>query len=304
MVGSAVEKYRSRSYAVFNVVNISLLSLLAVVMLFPYLNVLAKAFNDGEDVMRGGITVYPRMPTLSNFKTILSNSGVQRSFLISLLRVVVGTSFGLTIQYFAAYALSSKRLAGRSAIIIFLLIPLYFNGGLIPTYLLYARIGLLNNFLVYVLPTAFNLYNVVIIRAYLYSIPVELKESAKLDGAGDLRVLFKIVAPLSKPVIATMVLWIAVYHWNDWVTTLYFVTNRALFPLQYILMQMLKEAERIQKLIEESIRLGVGTVRMKRPTTESLQAAQTVITIFPIVLLYPILQRHFIHGVILGAIKD
>jgi putative aldouronate transport system permease protein len=296
--------YESTGYKVFKVFNIMFMLLIMVVMLFPYLNVIAKAFNDGGDTALGGITIFPREFTLVNFKTLLQNSQIVLAAGVSVARVICAVVISLLVQFLAAYGFTKKNLWGRSQLLMFLTIPMFFGGGLIPIYILYAKIGFLNNFMVYIIPHAFNLYNMIIIRTYINTIPVSLEESAKLDGANEFTVFFRIILPLSMPIVATIALWTAVGQWNDWTTTLYFMTKPKLYTLQYILMQVLKETERITKLVQEAALEGREMHVEIKATPESLQSAQIVLTTIPIILVYPFLQKYFIKGVTVGAIKD
>lgn len=299
-----MSKHDSMSRKIFCVFNISFFILMMVVVLFPYLNIIAKAFNDGKDTAMGGITIFPRKFTLENFKAVLGDEAIIRSFFISVANVVVGTFLGLLIQFMAAYVFLNEHFLGRKILMYMLMIPMYFGGGLIPQYILYSRLDLMNNWLVYVLPGCFSVYNMIIIRSYLKSIPSSLAESAKVDGANDLIIAFRIIFPLAKPVLATVGLWLAVGHWNDWLTTLYFVTNKKLYSLQYVLMQVLKEAEMIQQMVSEALMRGQLVEMELNVTTESLKCAQLIVTTVPIVIVYPFLQKYFIQGVTLGAVKD
>lgn len=288
----------------FNVFNIVFMLLMLITMLFPYLNILAKAFNDGKDSMKGGITIFPRVFTLENFKTIIMDEAFPRAFLLSVGVVIGATLLTLVVQFMAAYALTRKDLIGRSALLLFFMVPMYFGGGLIPTYIMYSKIGLLNNVLVYLLPTCFGLYTTVIIRSYINGLPAGLAEAARIDGASEFVVLWKIIVPLSKPIMATIALWTAVGKWNDWTTTMYFVTKRRLYTLQYMLVQVLKETQMIQNMIDEALKRGEQYIVSVNVTTEAVKCAQIIVTTIPIVLVYPFLQKYFIKGVMVGAIKD
>ena len=237
-----------RGYKIFTVFNTLFMLFIAVVMLFPYLNILATAFNEGADAARGGITIFPRVFTLENFKVILSGAAFKRALGISVTRVIVGVIMGLMVQFSCAYALTRQTFWGKGFITKLFAVVMFFNAGMIPTYVLYSEINLLNSFWVYILPTLFSFYNIVIIRTFMQStIPISLEESALIDGANEIVIFFKIILPLSKPILATMALWIMVAHWNDWTTTLYYIRKPDLFTLQYIMMQVVKESERTQK---------------------------------------------------------
>ncbi len=293
--------YKSKGYRVFQVFNVTILLLLMVVTLFPYLNVLAKSLNEGLDTMRGGIVLWPRKPTLENFQALLQSDDMLRAAVISVVRVILGTVLALGTQFLAAYAFCRRPFPGKKFMLVFLSVPMFLTGGLMPTYFLYSQIGLLNNFLVYILPTLFSFYQMVIIRTFISTtISVSLEEAATIDGANEFQVFWRIIIPLSKPILATIGLWIAVGHWNDWTTTLYYITRSSLFTLQYKLMEILKEAERIAKLMAEA---DANTV-IPKSTPDALIAAQIIVTTLPVIVLYPFLQKYFIQGVMIGAVKE
>ena len=294
----------SKSYSVFTIGNYIFMFLSIVVCLTPFLHTLAKALNDGNDTMKGGITIFPRVPTLQNFKILLADTSLYWAALVSVVRVVCAVLTQLAVQFMAAFALSHVDLPGRSKILLFTIIPTFIGAGMIPTYILYVNLGLLNTFWVYFVPGMFSFYNVMILRSYIEgSIPVSLSEAAQLDGASIVKVLVSIVLPLSKPVLATGALWIAVANWNDWSTTMYYITNDKLFTLQYKLMQVVKESERLQQLLQQAQLTGEIITDEVKTTPESLMSAQVIVTVLPIVMVYPWIQKYFVKGVTLGAVK-
>lgn len=294
----------SFSRKVFNVGNVIFFVFMMITILFPYANVLAKALNDGNDTAMGGILILPRKFTWENFETVILDDAFGQALMLSISLVIVCTVLDLLVQFMAAYTFLNKDLAGRRFLMLFLLIPMYFGGGLIPRYILYAKIGLLNNYWVYVLPGLMSTYNMIIIRSYMESVPSSLRESARIDGANDIRIAFQIMLPLSKPVMATVALWTAVGAWSIWTDTLYYVTKKTLFTLQYLLMQVIKEADKIRAMIAEAEMRGETLNIVPKVTTESVQNAQIIVTTLPIVMVYPFLQKYFIKGVTLGAVKD
>ena len=295
----------SLSRKAFNIFNIVFMIFLVIITLFPYLNILAKAFNEGADTAKGGIVLLPRIFTFENFSKVILDAAFPKATVVSVLRVLVGTGVALVVQFMAAYVFTHKDLIGRGPLLMFLMIPMYFSGGLIPKYIFYSNTGLLNNYMLYVLPTCFSLYNMVIIRSYMNTLPDSLMEAAKLDGATELGILWRIVVPLSKPIMATIALWSAVGLWSDWTTTLYYFTKKDMFTLQYLLVQVLKETQKIQALINEAALAGQEAITVStKVTSESIQSAQIIITTIPIILTYPFLQKYFIKGVMLGAVKD
>ena len=293
---------RKLSEKVFNIFNILIISILCIIMVYPFLNQLAIALNDSLDTSVGGITIFPRVPTLQNFKTVLTNETVSYGFVISVLRVVIGTLLSLLVTFSAGYALSAKSLKGRKAINVFLSVPMYLSAGMIPIYILYRYLGLINNFWVYVLPGVFSFYNMMIIRSYIEGLPDSLEEAAMVDGANEFIIMKNIIVPVSLPVIATVVLWVAVGYWNDWNTTLLYITNSRLYTLQYVMMQIIKQSETVQNMMASSNNalLDQDAVQV---TTESVQAAVLMVATVPILVVYPFLQKYFIGGITLGAVK-
>ena len=292
------------SRKIFYVCNIIFLLLMCVTVLFPYLNLLAKSFNEGADTMKGGIWLLPRKFTLENYKNVFSNKRLWPALGVSVSRVLISVVVKVLVQFMAAYAFLNKRFYGQKLVMFFFLVPMYFSGGIICNYILYSQIGMMNNYLLYILPGAFSVYNMIIIRSYLETVPVSIRESAKIDGANDLTIAFRIIFPLAKPVLATIALWTAVGDWNDWTTTMYYVTKPKLFTLQYMLMRLLKESEAIQAMLNEAALMGQELDIIPKVTPESIQAAQLMITTIPIVATYPFLQKYFIQGMTLGAVKD
>lgn len=289
----------------FRLINALLLLSLCAVTLYPYINQLAISLNDGQDTVFGGVTVYPRAFTWANYSTVFSNASFAGSVVVSVLRVLLGTLLGLVLITGAAYALTKKSLPGRSFFILYLLMPTFISGGLIPVYFLYRYLGLMNHFLVYILPMVFVFFYMIIIRTYIQSLPDSLEEAALLDGANEVQILGRIIIPLSMPVMATVTLWLAVHHWNDWTTSLYFVTDRKLYTLQFIMYKVIKEAELVNEIaVSQAMTGSTGTSGLVAVTPESIKAATFIVATLPIVLLYPFLQKYFINGVMIGAIKE
>lgn len=296
---------KSKGYIVFNVLNILFMILLGIVMIFPYLNTLAKAFNDAADSARGGLTIFPRIFTLENFKTVLKDDAIPTATLVSVSRVLISVVLSIVVQFGAAYALSIKTFPGKKIFVWMYTLPMFISAGMVPLYVLITKIGLLNNFWVYIIPTLFSFYNVVIIRTFIQStIPDSLQESAKVDGANEVTIFFRIILPLSKPILATIALWVMVGQWNDWTTTLYYIRKPSLYTLQYIMMQMVKESERIQQMIQAAIAAGESAEMVRNvPSSESLTAAQVIVTTIPIICVYPFLQKYFVKGIMIGSVK-
>ena len=289
----------TRGEKIFQVVNIFIMLLVCVITLYPYLNQVAVSFNEGMDAMLGGITIFPRKFTLANYAAVFNNRSMINGAYISVSKTIIHTVLGLTVLFMSAYGITRSNLPYRKGITLFLMIPCYVSAGQIPTYLLYRYLGLMNSYLVYVLPGLYSFYNMVIIRSFLQELPASIEESAKLDGANDFQIMYKIALPLSKPVMATVALWLSVGSWNGWMDTLLYITNRSLYPLTYIMMQLIKESSLAQQMATES---GAED-QASKPTPDTVKAATLVVTTIPIIMVYPFLQKYFIKGVTLGAVK-
>lgn len=294
---------RSKGERCFEVINIVFMILLSIITLYPYLNQVAVSFNEGFDSMRGGITIFPRKPTLENYKAVLENGKVVRAAILTVTRVVLHGIMTLLITYSAAYGLSRKGLPYKRGLTLFLMIPAYVTAGVIPFYITLRSLGMINSYSLYLLLGLFTFYNMVIFRSFLQEIPASIEESAKIDGANELIIMFKIMIPMSLPVIATVALWVMVGDWNDWTTTLMYVSDEKKYTLQYLMMRIIKEADMANELaMQNNTSLSMGeSVKM---TSESVKSATLICTTLPIIMVYPFLQKYFIKGVTLGAVKE
>lgn len=285
---------------VFDIVNVIIMLLVMVVTLYPFLNVVAVSFNQSNDTIRGGITIFPRAPTLENYAYIFRFGNIPNALLISVLRTVIGTLTSLAACAMFAYVLSRREFVARRLFSRFLAITLYVSGGLIPSYLLVRDLKLMNNFLVYILPWIVNAFYIFMIRTYMEGLPDELHESARMDGASEFLIFTRIILPLCKPVLATIALFIAVSQWNSWFDTyLYCGSAPSLSTLQYELMKILQSTQSGNEAVLSNALLR----EMQRVTPDSIKMAITVITIVPIIIVYPFLQRYFVKGMTLGAVK-
>jgi len=285
---------------VFTVFNTIIMVLFVVITLYPVLNTLAVAFNDGTDALRGGIHIWPRMWTLKNFTTVLEKQNLLTGAKISVLRTVIGTLLSLFLNAVLAFLVSRREFVFQKSLSLFWVITMYVNGGLIPVFLLYKTLGLTNSFWVYVIPGAISCYNMLVIRTYMTnSIPNSLVESAQIDGAGYTTIFVKIISPLCKPVYATVALFSAVGQWNSWFDAmLYNRMSEQYTTLQYELMKLLSSVTN-QGASAESMKNAAGAV-----TPTSVRAAATILTMLPIVCLYPFLQKYFVQGLTLGSVKE
>lgn len=277
------------------------LALFGAMTLYPFLNLLAVSFNDPLDTIRGGIYLLPRIWSTDNYEIIFSNDRLLGAFLLSIVRTVSGTALGILCTAMFAYALSLREFMLRKWFNGLLVFTMYVNGGLIPTYLLIKNLHLINHFAVYLLPLLVNAFFIIIMRSYFETLPSGLIESAKIDGAGHFQTLFRILLPVSLPVLATITLFVAVMHWNSWFDN-YLYASRAehLSLLQYELMKVLLSA--MNQSVSSQAHVGESTVNVVSP--QAIRAAMTIVVTVPILVVYPFLQRYFIQGMTVGAMKE
>ncbi|QJC53692.1 carbohydrate ABC transporter permease [Paenibacillus albicereus] len=292
----------TRGEKTFDVINIIIMLVLLVVTLYPFLNVLAISLNNSQDTVRGGISIFPRQFTFENYRVIFAYEGLLQGLQVSVLRTVVGTLLGLVSASMLAFTLSRVDFQARRFVSVFLALTMYFSGGLIPVYLLMRDLNLIGTFWIYVLPGMVGAFNVFIIRSFIDGLPYALQESAKLDGANDFTIYWRIILPLCKPALATIALFLAVGQWNAWFDTyLYNGSNETWTTLQYELMKVLQSTQQgganMRGSNEDMSKL------MNQVSPESIKMAITIVVTVPILVVYPFLQRYFVGGMTLGAVK-
>lgn len=270
-----------------------------VATLYPVINTVALSFNDGTDAVRGGIYLWPRLFSLKSYKTVLDMEDIWVAFRVTILRTVIGTLTSLAINALLAFVISRKRFLFASQLSFFWVITMYVNGGLIPTFILYKDLGLMDSFMVYIIPGMVSAWNMLVLRTYMNGLPDSLEESAQLDGAGYWTVFIRIISPLCKPVYATVALFVAVGQWNSWFDAmLYNRLSDQYTTLQYELQKLLSSVMQ-QSGSAESAKYAANTV-----TPITVRAAATVLTMLPIICIYPFLQRYFVTGLTIGGVKE
>lgn len=289
----------SFSQKVFQVFNYIFLALLGFATLYPFWYVLVASFNTGRDFTKGGVYFWPRAFTLENYKLAFENQQIFDSLGISVARTALGLLFGLFFTALMAYAVSVKTLPGRTFFNFFFYFTTMFGGGMIPYYMLLRDLNLTKSFWLYVIPGIYSFFNFMLLRTNFSTIPSELRESAQIDGAGDVRTLFQIYLPLSMPILATLALFIGVGHWNDWFTGAYYQSDMSLFPAATLLQKLLGEAASTIKSGQETVAQG----GLQSYTPQSLQMAFVMILTMPIVIVYPFLQKYYVKGVMVGSVK-
>ena len=284
---------------VFSVFIAIFMIIFVVVTLYPVLNTLAISFNEGTDALKGGIYLWPRKFTLKNYVTILQKNNLITGAVVTVARTVIGTLLSLLLNAILAFIVSRPRFLFRKQLSLFWVITMYVNGGMIPTFILYKNLHLTNTFWVYIVPGVISAFNMLVIRTCMNGLPNSLVESAQLDGAGYTTIFIKIISPLCKPVYATVALFVAVGQWNSWFDAmLYNRMSGEYTTLQYELMKLLSSVTN-QGASAESMKNAVGAV-----TPTSVRAAATIITMLPIICIYPFLQNYFVAGLTLGGVKE
>jgi putative aldouronate transport system permease protein len=288
----------SRSQQAFQVFNIIFLTLFGLITLYPFWYVLVASFNVGSDFTRGGVYLWPRAFTLENYARAFRDSRIFDSLIISVARTALGVVLGLFFTMLVSYAVIMET-PGRTFFTFFFYFTTIFGGGMIPYYMLLRDLGLTRSFWLYIIPGIYSFFNFLLMRTYFQTIPAEMRESAQIDGAGHGRILFRIYVPLAMPIIATLALFIGVGHWNDWFTGAYYQSRTALFPAATLLQKLLRESS------PSSMKEGQETLMdtMRTFTPQSLQMAFVMILTMPIVVVYPFLQKYYVKGVMIGAVK-
>jgi len=278
------------------------LIILSFSALYPFWNGLVISFNEGLDTSKGGVTIWPRAFTLENYEIVLSDKNLLNAFFISVSRTVIGTITATFMTALMAYGLTKSYLIGKKFYTVFLLFTLYFGGGLIPTFLLIKSLGLMNNFLVFIIPGLVSVWNMIVFRTFFRSLPAGLEESAQIDGCGNWGTFFKIVLPLSGPIIATLGLFTAIAHWNDWFLPTIYIFDENLMPIQSVLRRILNA-----NLIQDSGIVSAETAQRlakKSLTSKALINATIMVVSLPIMLVYPFVQKYFVKGVLVGSLKE
>ena len=281
---------------VFDYFNYVFLAMFALIAIFPLWYVFAGSLSDGQDYMNGGVWFLPRVWTLSNFKVILSDKMLWYAFRNTILKTLIGSVTSLVFTCIVAYAMSRQKLKGRNIFRIIMLFTMFFSGGLIPTFVWLNKLGFYNSFLIYIVPSMFSVYNMIIISSFFRTVSEELHEAAIVEGANEFRIFWTIYMPLSKPILATITLWTAVAHWNSYFNTMiYSDGQKEMITLQYYLMGVINQANYSSSGIDPSV--------LEQVTSKTVSFAAIVIATIPILFVYPFLQRYFTTGAQAGATK-
>ncbi|ALS26484.1 sugar ABC transporter permease [Paenibacillus sp. 32O-W] len=286
----------------FNLMLYVFLSAIFVVTFYPFWNILVVSLNDATDSVRGGLYIWPREFTLASYRSILHNDELIGSVKVTVLRTLIGTPLSVLAISMMAYALSKRELIARRWLSLFFIFTMYFGGGLIPTYMVIRSLGLIDSFWVFIFPGLIGVFLMILIRTYMEQLPAELEESAKMDGANDLQMFARIVLPLCVPVLATIALFVGIGHWNSWYDSYIYTYKSELKTLQAVLVKILNQYQ-TGAMVSEAEQLANSSKRIP-VSGESIRMAATMVATIPIVMVYPFIQRFFIKGIMMGAIKS
>jgi putative aldouronate transport system permease protein len=285
----------SRGYRVFQAVNAVVLTVVVIVTLYPFVNVVARSLSDEAEIIAGRVSLWPRGFNLTSYELVMSDPIFWTNYRNTVVYTVVATTISMVLTTCYAYVLSKKHLKGRTALVGIAVFTMFFSGGLIPNYVLISSLNMTNTIWAVVLPNAINVFNLLVMKAFFESLPLELEEAAAVDGLSTYGVLWRIVLPLSKAILATMVLFYAVSFWNSWFTAFLYMDEVDMFPVTVYLRNLLAGATGAEALggnPDDLVQSGA-----------TIQSVTIVLTVLPILVVYPFIQRYFVSGVLLGAVK-
>lgn len=278
------------------------LSFLFVITFYPFWNIFVLSLNDATDSLRGGLMLWPRVFTLDSYKAVLSDTALLSSLKVTLIRTLIGVPLNLLAVTTLAYVLSQRDLVGRKQFNLLFVMTMYFSGGLIPTYMIVKWLGLIDNFLVYLLPGLYNVYWMILVRTYMEGLPYSMTESARIDGANDIQIFARVVLPSCTPVVATIGLFAAISHWNAWYDSYIYTNKPALQTLSNALVKILNQYQ-TGSMMTQAQQMAASAKRIP-VSSESIRMAVTMVTTIPIILVYPFVQKYFIKGMMLGSVKE
>ncbi len=283
--------------------SIIVVGLLCLTILYPVWNLIVISFNDSMDTMKGGLGLLPRKFTLENYRAIVREARLYRAFIITVIRTVVTTVTSVLFTAVFSYAVSRRELKFRNTYMKLCTLTMYFSAGTIPGYILMKELHLMNNYLVFVLPYLFSAWNMIIFRSFFQGIPDSLVEAARIDGAGEYRIFWKVIFPSSTPVIATIALFTAVGQWNTWLDSVIYMTDSKKMALGAVLRQIISSASALEEKRLQYLGDAATSQNVSMVSTRSLSASSMLVSMLPIVMVYPFVQKYFVGGMMIGAVK-
>ena len=295
---------KSKDIKAFNILSYTLIALVALICLIPFLMVIIGSFTSEKEIIANGFSFFPKELSLEAYKTALKEPmAILRAYGVTASLTVIGTAMGLFIVAMTAYVLQRKDFKWRNKVSFFFYFTTLFSGGLVPWYILMVKyLGLKDSYLSLLIPPLLSVFNIIIMKSYMSGIPQALTESAKIDGAGDFTIFIKVILPLVKPALATIGMMIALGYWNDWYNSMLFINNENLYSLQYYLYKIVNNIEAYKTILAQAGG-GASLGSAISMPSESLKMALTIIVTGPIILVYPFIQKYFVSGVTIGAVK-
>jgi len=287
----------TRGEKAFSVLNYLFFTVLMIVMIYPFWYMVMGSLSDPIYVADGGFFLKPAGFSLSAYEAVLKNVSILTGFRVTFISTVGGTAIGTFLTATTAYAISKRRLRGRMVFAFLVLFTMLFNGGLVPSYLLIKELNMINTYWALILPAAIGAWNIFVMQSFFRGIPEELEEAAKMDGANDLTVFFRIVLPLSKAVLATIGLFIAVWYWNDFFSSVLYSTDKEMWQLQMVLKDLISNTS------NAIAQAGISISYQSEVNEFTIKMASIIVSSVPILLVYPFLQKHFVKGALIGSVK-
>lgn len=284
----------NRRVGVFDIVLAVIIGLFCILCIYPIVYVLAGSFNQGADYSIGGVWILPRVFTFENYAVVLKDTDFWTSYAVTIARTVLGTALALVFTAIVAYAMSRPNLKFKKTFYAINLFTMFFSGGLVPYFLIIKSVGLYDNFLVYIIPSLYSVYNMIVLQSGFASISSDIHDAALIDGAGEFRIWWQIYMPLSKPVLATIVLWLAVGHWNSYFDTMIYTNSEELQSLQYFLLKAVQTS---------SMTEGMPPEMMVRLSSQTLSLAAIILSIIPVFCFFPLIRKNFASGIMVGSLK-
>ncbi|MEO2212838.1 carbohydrate ABC transporter permease [Paenibacillus amylolyticus] len=287
---------------IFKIIVYFILILVLLVTFLPFWNILILSLNSAEDTVRGGVYLWPRDLTLDSYQQILKDSEILSGLWVTVKRTLIGAPLSVLVITMLAYPLSRRNLIGRKGWNLYFIFTMYFSGGLIPFYMVLKALNMIDTFSVFILPSLMNVFYMIIVRTFMEQLPHEIEESARVDGANDLTIFFRIVMPLTTPVLATVGLFQAIGHWNAWFDSYAFTYSSDLKTLQAVLVKILNQFQ-TGGMISQTQMLA-NSAKRNAVSSDTIRMAATMVATLPIVMVYPFLQKYFVKGMTLGAVKS
>ena len=299
VINSQIKNKISGEFTVTDVIIYIFAALIGAVTLWPFIFILSLSLSSPEEAIKQSVWLLPKDLDFGAYIRVVSNKSLWTAYRNTIFYVSLGTFLNCLMSVLAAYPLSRPKLFGRAILVKFVIIPMYFTGGLVPYFILITKLGLYNNPLVMILPAMVSIWNIILVRTYMTNLPEALIESAVIDGASELSILYKIIIPLSKPILAVIALYSAVGIWNSWFDAMLFLPNRELHPLQLFLARMLVFEAPTVNMDPEMVKI----IEAQMATVTQLKYAVIIIATLPIMTLYPFIQKYFIKGTLVGSLK-